>query len=129
MSGIFIDGQALVVTTRGPGSLHLLTYSKDPTSSFGKFVRPTSTSNAGTTRFLVSFTHNYDGYAFHWDGAGEAVYGIGANLERKPVGRSWKNASAISWTATTVTTIDATSIVAGAPANSAATVFVIPDLI
>ena len=123
---IFIEGECLVVTTRGPGKLHLLTYkvniANDAVVGYG------TTSNEGVTRFLVSFSHNYNAYAFMWDGQGEAVYGVGTGLERRPIGRNWTQASAIQWGATTVSTANVTSIVPTAiDRANVTTVFVIPD--
>ena len=124
---IFVDGQCLIVTTRGPGKLSLLTYQSN---NGGPNVNGSlSTNNAGVTRFMVSFSHNYTRYAFMWDGAGEAVYSIGTGLVRQPVGRSWTQASLIAWGASTVTTADVTSILPGAVARTnETTIFIIPDL-
>jgi hypothetical protein len=128
MAAIFTNGQCLVVTTRGVGNLHLLTYqgnADDP-----DVVGSTPTTNTGVTRFLVSHSYNYQKYAFFWDGAGEAVYGIGTGLQRQPVGRSWSQASAVSWGATTVTTIDVSiTVKAAVDRTGATTCFVIPDKI
>jgi hypothetical protein len=125
---IFVDGNTLVITTRGVGNLRLFSYQSNAGAS--NCVGSTLTSNTGVTRFLVSFSHTYERFAFYWDGAGEAVYGIGTGLERKPVGRSWTSASAILWGASMVTTIDATSLLPSALVrDNATTVFIIPDQI
>ncbi|KAF9465967.1 hypothetical protein BDZ94DRAFT_1252703 [Collybia nuda] len=124
---IFVRGHPLIVTTRGPGKLHLLTHGNPNLPSCNG---STETKNAGTTRFLISFSHNYTKFAFHWDGAGEAVYGVGSDLTRVPVGRSWSQASLVNWGASTVTTGDVTSALQHALArNEETTCFIIPDLI
>lgn len=57
------------------------------------------------------------------------MYRIGTSSRRQPVGRSWSQASGISWGAATVTTVDASSFVPGAAVrNGATTCFVIPEL-
>ena len=125
---IFFNGECLVVTTRGPGKLHLLSYkvnvANDAVVGYG------TTSNEGVTRFLISFSHNYNAFAFMWDGQGEAVYGVGTGLQRLPIGRSWDQASALQWGAETVSTANVTSLVPGAiDRANVTTVFVIPDQI
>jgi hypothetical protein len=127
MSSIFANGQCLIVTTRGPGKLSLLTYQSN---NGGVNVNGSlSTNNAGVTRFIISFSHNYERYAFIWGGSGEAVYSIGTGLERKPVAKSWSQASMVAWGATTVTTADVTNIAAAAvDRTNVTTVFIIPDL-
>jgi len=128
MSAIFTNGQSVVVTTRGVGNLNLLTYQSN--AGAPNVVGGTPTTNTGVTRFLVSFSHTYERYTFFWDGAGEAVYAIGTGLQQQPVGRSWNQASAISWNATTVSTIDATGVLPTAvDRTNATTCFVIPDKI
>jgi hypothetical protein len=127
MSAIFVNGQCLVVTTRGPGKLSLLTYQSN---SGGVNVNGSlSTNNPGVTRFLISFSHNYTRFAFMWGGSGEAVYSIGTGLQRQPVGKSWTQASYVPWGATTVTTADVTSILPSAvDRTDDTTIFIIPDL-
>ena len=124
---VFLSGHALVVTTRGVGKLHLLSYQHN--ASGVNIVGSVSTSNTGVTRFLISFSHHYERYAFYWEGAGEAVYSIATGLERKPVGRSWARASAIFWgDLNTVSTADVGAIAATATdRTNATTIFRIPD--
>jgi hypothetical protein len=107
---IWSKGQGLFVTTCSAGTLNLFTYDRSiPTSA--TFRSDLSTGNAGTTRFVISFTHNYSKFAFMWEGAGEAVYSIGTGLERKPVGKSWSQASQVAWGASAVTTADVVSLI------------------
>jgi hypothetical protein len=124
MSAIFVNGNTLIVYTRGPGNLHLLTYGGNLSKCNGAIP----TTNKGVSRYLISFSHNYTKYAFYWDGAGEAVYSIGTHLQRLPVGTSWTKASTVSWGASTVVTADVTSDLAGAlPRNGETTAYVIPE--
>src|SRR5271154_1568288 len=112
-NAIFVYGNTLIVYTRGPGNIHLLTYGGN-NSVLGSCNGAIPTTNKGVSRYLISFSHNYTKYAFYWDGAGEAVYSIGTHLERLPVGRSWTKASTVAWGASTVVTADVTSDLAGA---------------
>ncbi|KAH6911701.1 mucin-binding lectin 1 [Coprinopsis sp. MPI-PUGE-AT-0042] len=96
MSWIFTSKKQLTVITRGPGALSLLSWdntynAKDAT------VGAVRTTNAGLTKWLVSFSHNFQHFALKWNGEGEAVYQIGNGLERKPVGRDWTSATTIRW--------------------------------
>jgi len=124
---IFKDDQCLVVTTRGPGRLHLLSYQSNGGLTNNVGSRPTT--NSGVTRFMVSFSHTYERFAFIWDGDGEAVYGVGHGLKRLPVGKSWGQASAIEWGSSTVTTTDVSKLVGPLSGNTNITCFIIPDKI
>jgi len=124
---IFQNGQCLIVTTRGPGKLSLLSYQGPPNSDANGSLSTTST---GVTRFLISFSHCYTQFAFYWDGAGEAVYSIGNGLERKPVEKSWAQASHVAWGSSVVDTANVTVVAAAAlDRTNDTTVFIIPDLI
>ncbi|KAM6493666.1 hypothetical protein JOM56_010027 [Amanita muscaria] len=125
---IFADGQCLIVTTRGPGTLNLLTYNPI-TSTLQNCNGSLSTTSTGVTRFLISFSHNYQSFAFMWNGAGEAVYSIGTGLQRTSVGRNWSQASLVEWGSSTVTTADVTGILPSAvDRTNLTTIFIIPDL-
>ena len=124
---IFKRGNSVVVTTRGPGHIHLLSY--DSNSKLTNHVGVTPTSNTGETRFLISHSYTFTKYAFYWDGAGEAVYGIGTGLERRPVGRSWTSASMVSWGSRNVTTGYVSSLTTKISGHTEITAFVIPDKI
>ena len=120
----------VMVTTNGTGTLHLLT-SQGVGPGLGNIVGTLGTTSTGVTRFLVSFSHNYQNFAFYWDGSGEAVYSIGINgLARNPVGRSWTQATTIQWNTTSVTTSDVSSVVPTADVRpNATTLFIIPEKI
>ncbi|KAF9073331.1 hypothetical protein BDP27DRAFT_1289191 [Rhodocollybia butyracea] len=128
MSAIFTNGQTLTVTTRGPGNLSLCSYQSN--GGIVNHVGATNTANEGVTRFVISHSYTFERFAFYWDGEGEAVYNIGTALANGPVGRSWAEASGVSWGATTVGTVDATDPVSSAVVrNGAATCFVIPPVV
>ena len=87
MSGILIGDLTLVITTTGPGTLNVLNYEISSGAS-GLLRKVIGSKSTGETRFIISHFYNYRKLAFYWDGAGEAVYGIGASLLRQPVGKS-----------------------------------------
>ncbi|KAH6907691.1 mucin-binding lectin 1 [Coprinopsis sp. MPI-PUGE-AT-0042] len=123
---IFSSDKQVTVVTRGPGNLSLLTWGSN--SGAPADVGAVPTTNAGLTRWLISFSHDFNYWAFKWDGQGEAVYQIGSGLERKPVGRDWTSATKIEWLATTVTTQDVSSVVSGATnRDGLTTAWIIPD--
>ncbi|KAH6911673.1 mucin-binding lectin 1 [Coprinopsis sp. MPI-PUGE-AT-0042] len=127
MSDIFASKKQLTVVTRGIGSLSLLTWDNTYDTNAGA-VGAVETTNAGLTRWVVSFSHNYLHFALKWDGQGEAVYQVGDGLERKPVGRDWRCATTIHWSSRTVVTEDvsakATSVV---NRDEITTIWIIPD--
>lgn len=128
MSGIFTNGQSLVVTTTGPGRLHLLSYQSN--GGVVNVVGFISTGTRGETRFLISHSYTFERFAFYWDGAGEAVYGIGASLFRRQVGNNWSNASVASWGSPTITTEDVSvQLKTAVNRDNQITAFIIPDLI
>lgn len=126
MSAIFANGQTIVIATRGTGSVHLLSYQSN--GGIPNHVGTTTTTNDGVTRFIISHSYTFERFAFYWDGTGEAVYGIGAGLQRSPVGTSWDAASAVSWGQAAVTTANVTSFVSSAVVrDNKITCFIIPD--
>jgi len=125
---IFSADQVLTVTTFGPGKLTLLTY--DGLYQLQANIGAKSTTNAGQTRWLISFSHNYNGFAFIWDGKGQAVHRIGSSLLTGSVGTDWTNASVVNYGSSSVTQADVSSDVSGAINRDDATTFwVIPDTI
>ncbi|KAJ7738924.1 hypothetical protein B0H16DRAFT_1325145 [Mycena metata] len=90
----YVNGLAPIVTVYGPGNLHHLTYGSTVGGNGG--VGMVSTTNEGTTNFLLGFSFNYVDYAFYWDGKGPAFWRISGNSTlREPVGSSWANATGI----------------------------------
>jgi hypothetical protein len=86
------------------------------------------TNASGITRWLISFSHRYEKFAFIWDGQGEGVYQIGNGLERKPVGRRWNVASTAHRGAWDIGIADVSAIVRHATnRDGATTAFIIPD--
>jgi hypothetical protein len=112
MANVFFSGTPLVVTTHGPGRLHLLTY--DSVNKLPPVVGYTQTTATGETRFLISFSYYYVKYAFFFEGAGEAVWSIGSSLQRQLVGKSWADARVATWGQGAITTANVTSFLPGA---------------
>lgn len=103
---IFSRGVSSVVTARGGGKVHLLSY--QCIVRILSVVGSITTTNLNEMRFIISHSYTYERYAFYWEGAGEAVFG--ASLERKPVGRSWSDARVAVWGTTGVTTGNASGL-------------------
>lgn len=128
MAGIFTNGQTLLVSTIGPGKLHLLSYQSN--AKITNHVGYIPTTKAGETRFVISHSYTFERFAFFWEGSGEAVYSVGTSLIRQPVGKSWDSASLASWGSPTITTANVTAQVTSAVVrNNAITAFIVPDLI
>ncbi|KAJ7643572.1 hypothetical protein FB45DRAFT_737353 [Roridomyces roridus] len=67
----YLNGVAPIVTTFGPGNLHHLAYAPQLAGMIDiNGVVPTS--NEGTTNFVLGYSYYYQGFAFYWDGAGDA---------------------------------------------------------
>ena len=124
---LLTTGNEIIVIAQGPGSLSLLTW--DPvSSSIHAHVGATPTYRQGYTHFLIGFSHYFQRFAFIWDGDGEAVYQIGEGLERRPVGRSWEQASAFHYRSSAVSTEDVSRHIAGAVRrDKETTVWAIPS--
>jgi hypothetical protein len=124
---IFRSDAQVSLITRGPGAISLLTWgSNTPTTP--SIVGAIKTSETGLTRWIVSFSHNFNDYAFKWDGPGEAVYQIGNGLERKPVGRSWSAATTLHWGATSLVSEDvSTRVTSAVTSDGITTLWIVPD--
>ncbi|KAJ7700234.1 hypothetical protein B0H14DRAFT_3034246, partial [Mycena olivaceomarginata] len=101
----FQDGNAVLVVTRGPGKMHVVSYgsSAQPTLSqvFGSTSTPAGTTERDETRFIITHSYTFAYCGFFWEGAGEAAYTIGDSLVRQAVGKSWQAAIIVEWGATT----------------------------
>ncbi|KAJ7118868.1 hypothetical protein C8R44DRAFT_673117 [Mycena epipterygia] len=123
----FRNGVSPVVTTRGPGKIHLLSYQSN--GGIPNHVGTITTTNTGETRFIISHSYTFEQFAFYWDGAGEAVWTLGDTLMRQLVGTSWATASSVPWTGQPVASADVTSQVSSAVVrDNAVTCFIIPGL-
>ncbi|KAF8881498.1 mucin-binding lectin 1 [Infundibulicybe gibba] len=121
----FLNGEGVLVTARGPGKVHLLSYQSN--GKITAHIGATTTNNTGITRFLISHSYTFERFAFYWEGEGEAVFGYGQSLVRTPLGKSWKEAAMISW-GQNLTTGDASANVAGAVnRDGAVTCFILPE--
>ena len=125
---LFVSGRCIVVTVRGPGKLYLLSWQSN--AGAPSCVGATPTANSGITRYMLSFSHTYERFAFYWEGQGEAVYSIGTELLTHNVGRGWREASFIAWGASSIITQDVTGVVGTAVnRDNQTTCFIIPDKI
>ncbi|KAF8998863.1 hypothetical protein BDQ17DRAFT_1308953 [Cyathus striatus] len=129
----FFNGYGVIVSARGPGNLHLVSYASinGLPNVFGSVsAKPNVTGNDDVTRFMISHSYYYTKYAFYWDGPDEAVCGIGLDLIRSPVGTSWQQATMIDWGGANFTSGNVTSFVndaASVQRDNDITAFVIPD--
>ncbi|CAK5280988.1 unnamed protein product [Mycena citricolor] len=122
----FRQGGAVIVVTRGPGNLNLLSYSSN--AKIQNHVGATNTNNSGVTRFLISHSYTFEQFAFHWDGQGEAAWSIGNGLVRQPVGKGWNAAVNIQWNGPTSGSLDVSGQVSSAVnRDGAVTCFIIPE--
>ncbi|KAJ7771508.1 hypothetical protein B0H16DRAFT_1513740 [Mycena metata] len=79
---------------------------------------------------MISHSYTFTGFAFYWDGTGEAVFSIGNELLRQPVGNSWTQAVNIPWSGQPATNSDVSGqLPAVVQRNNEATCFIIPDRI
>ena len=127
MSGVFfLNGNGVIVSARGPGKVHLLSYASN--GGLPAHVGSITTTSEGVTRFIISHSYTFTKFAFYWEGQGEAVCGKALGLVRQPVGKNWEAATTADWGATEFTTQNVTSNVTSAVLrDNAVTCFIIPD--
>ncbi|KAJ7617230.1 hypothetical protein FB45DRAFT_1007810 [Roridomyces roridus] len=96
MAMTYVGGVAPIVTTYGPGNLHHMAYSVSASvSGLIDVMGFIPTSNEGVSHFVLGFSYAYAGYAFYWDGAGDASFRIGNSTQTNVVGNSWANATGV----------------------------------
>ncbi|KAJ6602286.1 hypothetical protein B0H10DRAFT_2080558 [Mycena sp. CBHHK59/15] len=109
----FRNGVCPIVTTRGPGKIHLLSFE----------------SNVRRDRFMISHSYSFTQFAFYWDGAGEAVWTLGDWLARQPVGTGWATATSVPWNGQPVAAADVRAAAESAvQRDNQVTCFIIPEL-
>lgn len=124
---IFYHGNGVIVNTKGPGKLHLLSYGGK--AGIQNVVGYVETAATGITRFLISHTYSHNCFAFYWEGKGEAVYGAGNSLIREPLATTWRTATSVEKGAPFFTTHDVRAEADHANVkNGEITVFIIPNL-
>ncbi|KAJ6546889.1 hypothetical protein B0H19DRAFT_244721 [Mycena capillaripes] len=124
----FFNGQGILVTTRGPGKVHLISFASN--AGLYNHVGTITTTNQDETCFIISHSYTFTRFAFYWEGNGEAVYSIGSQLLRHPVGNSWSKAVTFSWGGGAAVTSDVWSEVSSAvQRDNEVTCFIIPRLI
>lgn len=129
MSNIFTNGDGIIVSARGPGKVHLLSFASNAKAPdvIGTITTTPSTPDK-VTRFMISHSYTYTKYAFYWDGAGQAVCGKGQDLVRLPVGNSWNAATCVDWATSQFTTQNVTaSTTSAVNRDGQITCFKIPD--
>ncbi|KAJ7349021.1 hypothetical protein DFH08DRAFT_133780 [Mycena albidolilacea] len=135
MSGTpaFQNGNAVLVVTRGPGKMHLISYASNAKPAivphFGSMSTPAGTTERDETRFLITHSYTFEQCAFYWEGAGEAAYGVGNSLVRQAVGRSWQAAINVGWGATTATTTNVSGqLASGVQRDNLINCYIVPAL-
>jgi hypothetical protein len=124
--GFYLNGNGVIVSARGPGKVHLLSYASN--SNLPAHVGTTTTTSGGITRFIISHSYTFTKFAFYWDGEGEAGCGKGQGLVRQPVGKSWEAATTADWGTTEFRTQNVGSFTTSAvPRDNEVTCFIIPD--
>ncbi|KIJ53139.1 hypothetical protein M422DRAFT_155324 [Sphaerobolus stellatus SS14] len=89
-------GRGILVTTHGPGQLHIYTYFAMPPGRpliHGGPVGFLQTQSQGISRFIIGKSYDYTHFAFFWNGKGHAEYSVGDLPQKHPVGRSWATSS------------------------------------
>lgn len=92
---VFKDGRGILVTTHGPGKLHLYTYFPDASAKniATGYQGALETHNHGVTRFMIGKSYTFTHFGFYWEGHGQAEYSVGPLPEKHKVGRSWSDSS------------------------------------
>ncbi|KAJ7184432.1 hypothetical protein C8R46DRAFT_1064046 [Mycena filopes] len=127
----FNNGMGVLVTARGPGKVHLISYGSNAglPNHVGTIATAPSAADA-ITRFMISHSYTFTGFALYWDGAGEAVVSVGDQLLRQPVGNSWAKAVNIPYGGQAAINSDISAQVASAvQRDNMVTCFIIPPLI
>ncbi|KAF8487889.1 hypothetical protein JB92DRAFT_3019892 [Gautieria morchelliformis] len=107
MAQVFGNGDGILVTTHGPGNLHLYTYGA--INGWPGIYGSVSTPRRSVSHFIISHSYNFTKYAFYWDGEGKAECTIRVSSDPKtyPVtGKSWGESSWVKWGDTEVSTLD-----------------------
>jgi hypothetical protein len=126
---IFLNGNGVIVSARGPGSIHLISFASNGNlpNHIGTITTTPSTPDK-VTRFIISHSYTFTKFAFYWDGAGQAVCGKGQDLVRQPVGNSWNVATCVDWGSANFTTQNVTTFTTSAVTrDNQVTCFIIPD--
>jgi hypothetical protein len=123
---IFRNGQGIVITSNGPGKVHLLSYASN--AGIVPHEGTTTTNREGVTRFVISHSYTFTKFAFFWEGVGQAFCAIGEDNNKVPVGTSWTAATCIAWSGSSFTSENVSSCTAGGVnRDNQVTCFIIPD--
>ncbi|KAJ7176888.1 hypothetical protein C8R46DRAFT_46012 [Mycena filopes] len=124
----YTNGIAPIVTVYGPGSLHHLSYASNAgiPNVVGK-IPTTAKNDTAVTNFLLGFSYTWTGYAFYWDGPGQAFWRVAGSPFVEPVGTSWTTATGVPWGNEVVLGLNVQAQVATAEnRDNEVTVFFIP---
>lgn len=91
---IFHDGNAIIVTTEGPGKLRHFSYGSGNMQSRSGSV---ATTRHGVSHFVIGFSYTFPRYAFIWEGNGKATCCTSFNRQEHPVGKSWSDACLVEY--------------------------------
>ncbi|KAF8521657.1 hypothetical protein JB92DRAFT_2889918 [Gautieria morchelliformis] len=133
MAPIFFNGDALLVTTHGPGNLHLYTYGDVPErKKVGAYYGSVHTPRSGVSNFIITYSYHHIKYAFYWDGEGKAECHVRWNSNPKtyPVaGKGWSQSSWVKMGDTEVSVLDVSpSYFSGASnAGNKVTCYLLPE--
>ena len=124
---VFSNGQGILVITEGPGKLHL--YSYDAFSNLPGQLGFVETTRKGVSNFVISHSYFFTKFAFYWEGSGKAEFRIGHQPERKPVGRSWNQASSLKSGDTEIKSVevDPAAFKGAVNRNNHITCFLLPE--
>ncbi|KAK6978092.1 hypothetical protein R3P38DRAFT_2720330 [Favolaschia claudopus] len=126
----YTNGIAPIVTVRGAGNLHHLSYGSDGgiVNCVGIMPAPVAANDTNTvTNFLLGFAYSFEGFAFYWDGAGSAFWRIAGSPFTEPVGTSWSAATGVPWGSQIILGLNVQSEVAkAANEDNEVIVYIIP---
>ena len=89
---VLANGRGIMVTTHGPGKLHLYTYISTKPGVGGHYGF-LETHSPGISRFVIGKSYDYTHFAFFWDGKGNAQYSVGDLPQKHVVGHNWATSS------------------------------------
>ncbi|KIJ53145.1 hypothetical protein M422DRAFT_85738, partial [Sphaerobolus stellatus SS14] len=93
---VLSQGRGILVTTHGPGQLHIYTYfAQKPGGPLipGGHLGFLQAHSEGISRFIIGKSYNYTHFAFYWHGKGHAEYSVGDLPQKHRVGRNWATSS------------------------------------
>jgi len=112
MTGPTFQGlNTLLLMTIGSGTLSHISYQTLP--GVDNVLQAKSITAMNETRWVLGFSYYFQKYAFIWEGEGEATYRVGDSVQTVPVGRSWNNATIVTWNSPVITNGDVSPLATG----------------